>query len=201
VTFPQARPTSDHKRYFIEKLGLSERLMERCLGEALSAGETTQTFILSRLPRHRWASTSPWSSRPAKASASAAASASFPASAPATPTPTTSRPTGCCAPRAPRPSSPAPGQGADVRLPPYFRRAHALPHCRRHRRRGSRAKLLLIQRADKLHGISTRASPRSARASATSFAASCRSLRRHVCERYPALAPPEHLCHREGCGR
>jgi TldD protein len=33
---PIDRP--DHKRYFIEKLGLSERLMERCLGEALSAG-------------------------------------------------------------------------------------------------------------------------------------------------------------------
>jgi len=29
---------ADHKRYFIEKLGISERLMERCLGEALSAG-------------------------------------------------------------------------------------------------------------------------------------------------------------------
>ena len=29
---------SDHKSYFMEKLGLSERLMERCLGEALSAG-------------------------------------------------------------------------------------------------------------------------------------------------------------------
>ena len=28
----------DHKRYFIDKLGISERLMERCLGEALSAG-------------------------------------------------------------------------------------------------------------------------------------------------------------------
>ena len=28
----------DHKRYFIEKLGVSERLMEQCLGEALSAG-------------------------------------------------------------------------------------------------------------------------------------------------------------------
>ena len=28
----------DHKRYFMEKLVLSERLMERCLGEALSAG-------------------------------------------------------------------------------------------------------------------------------------------------------------------
>ncbi len=28
----------DHKRYFFEKLGLTERLMERCLGEALSAG-------------------------------------------------------------------------------------------------------------------------------------------------------------------
>jgi TldD protein len=38
VTLPQTFPTSDHKRYFIEKLGLSERLMERCLGEALSAG-------------------------------------------------------------------------------------------------------------------------------------------------------------------
>src|SRR5580692_10173090 len=31
-------PAPDHKRYFIEKLGLSERLMERCLGAALSAG-------------------------------------------------------------------------------------------------------------------------------------------------------------------
>ncbi len=31
-------PSADHKRYFIEKLGISERLMERCLGEALSAG-------------------------------------------------------------------------------------------------------------------------------------------------------------------
>ncbi len=30
--------STDHKRYFMEKLGLSERLMERCLGEALSAG-------------------------------------------------------------------------------------------------------------------------------------------------------------------
>jgi TldD protein len=38
MTLPAADLTSDHKRYFIEKLGLSERLMERCLGEALSAG-------------------------------------------------------------------------------------------------------------------------------------------------------------------
>ena len=30
--------TVDHKRYFYEKLGLTERLLERCLGEALSAG-------------------------------------------------------------------------------------------------------------------------------------------------------------------
>ena len=29
---------TDHKRYFIEKLGITERVMERCLGEALSAG-------------------------------------------------------------------------------------------------------------------------------------------------------------------
>ncbi len=34
----KAAAPPDHKRYFIEKLGLSERLMERCLGEALSAG-------------------------------------------------------------------------------------------------------------------------------------------------------------------
>ncbi len=31
-------PAMDHKRYFVEKLGISERLMERCLAEALSAG-------------------------------------------------------------------------------------------------------------------------------------------------------------------
>ncbi len=37
---------------------------------------STQTFILSRLPRPLWASTSRWSSPPARASASAAASAS-----------------------------------------------------------------------------------------------------------------------------
>src|SRR5271163_2162896 len=34
----RASTNPDHKRYFMEKLGLSERLMERCLGEALSAG-------------------------------------------------------------------------------------------------------------------------------------------------------------------
>jgi len=38
VTNPTPDVQLDHKRYFIEKLGLSERLMERCLGEALSAG-------------------------------------------------------------------------------------------------------------------------------------------------------------------
>jgi len=35
MTIPSA---VDHKRYFIDTLGVSERLMERCLGEALSAG-------------------------------------------------------------------------------------------------------------------------------------------------------------------
>lgn len=35
--FPQLE-TTDHKRYFFDKLGLTERLLERCLGEALSAG-------------------------------------------------------------------------------------------------------------------------------------------------------------------
>jgi TldD protein len=31
-------PAPDHKRYFTDKLGISERLIERCLAEALSAG-------------------------------------------------------------------------------------------------------------------------------------------------------------------
>ena len=42
MTFPAGERTADavqdHKRYFIDHLGLSERLFERCLGEALSAG-------------------------------------------------------------------------------------------------------------------------------------------------------------------
>ena len=33
-----APPAPDHKAYFMQKLGISERLLERCLGEALSAG-------------------------------------------------------------------------------------------------------------------------------------------------------------------
>ena len=33
-----ASPRDGHKRYFFEKFGLTERLLERCLGEALSAG-------------------------------------------------------------------------------------------------------------------------------------------------------------------
>src|SRR6195952_2912669 len=37
LQFPQIEVT-DHKRYFFDKLGLTERLLERCLGEALSAG-------------------------------------------------------------------------------------------------------------------------------------------------------------------
>ncbi len=35
--FPQPE-IIEHKRYFFDKLGLTERLLERCLGEALSAG-------------------------------------------------------------------------------------------------------------------------------------------------------------------
>jgi TldD protein len=35
---PATSPPSSHKRYFFEKFGITERLLERCLGEALSAG-------------------------------------------------------------------------------------------------------------------------------------------------------------------
>ncbi len=38
MTHPSASPESGHKRYFFEKFGITERLLERCLGEALSAG-------------------------------------------------------------------------------------------------------------------------------------------------------------------
>ena len=35
---PQPTPHSSHNRYFFEKFGITERLLESCLGEALSAG-------------------------------------------------------------------------------------------------------------------------------------------------------------------
>ncbi len=38
MTTPAASPVPGHKRYFFQKFGITERLLERCLGEALSAG-------------------------------------------------------------------------------------------------------------------------------------------------------------------
>src|ERR1035438_10434525 len=38
MTIPVPSPNASHKRYFFEKFGITERLLERCLGEALSAG-------------------------------------------------------------------------------------------------------------------------------------------------------------------
>ena len=38
MTIPAASPNPSQKRYFFEKFGITERLLERCLGEALSAG-------------------------------------------------------------------------------------------------------------------------------------------------------------------
>ena len=38
MNVPVASPPQSHKRYFFEKFGITERLLERCLGEALSAG-------------------------------------------------------------------------------------------------------------------------------------------------------------------
>ena len=38
MTIPATSPGASHKRYFFEKFGITERLLERCLGEALSAG-------------------------------------------------------------------------------------------------------------------------------------------------------------------
>jgi TldD protein len=38
MTRAEASPAADHKRFFFDKFGITERLLERCLGEALSAG-------------------------------------------------------------------------------------------------------------------------------------------------------------------
>jgi len=38
MTTPAPSPVPDHKRYFFDKFGITDRLLERCLGEALSAG-------------------------------------------------------------------------------------------------------------------------------------------------------------------
>src|SRR6266700_609521 len=38
MTTPVPAPVPNHKRYFFDKFGITERLLERCLGEALSAG-------------------------------------------------------------------------------------------------------------------------------------------------------------------
>src|ERR1035438_8749691 len=38
MTNPATSPSPSHKRYFFDKFGITERLLERCLGEALSAG-------------------------------------------------------------------------------------------------------------------------------------------------------------------
>src|ERR1700677_3450196 len=38
MTNPLPSPAAGHKRYFFEKFGITERLLERCLGEALAAG-------------------------------------------------------------------------------------------------------------------------------------------------------------------
>jgi TldD protein len=38
MSLPQTSPQTSHKQYFFQKFGITERLLERCLGEALSAG-------------------------------------------------------------------------------------------------------------------------------------------------------------------
>ena len=38
MTNPVPSPAASHRRYFFEKFGITERLLERCLGEALAAG-------------------------------------------------------------------------------------------------------------------------------------------------------------------
>jgi len=38
MTRTESSPIPNHRRYFFEKFGLTERLLERCLGEAMSAG-------------------------------------------------------------------------------------------------------------------------------------------------------------------
>ena len=38
MNLTETSPQQSHRRYFFDKFGITERLLERCLGEALSAG-------------------------------------------------------------------------------------------------------------------------------------------------------------------
>ena len=38
MNIPAASPPPSHQRYFFDKFAITERLLERCLSEALSAG-------------------------------------------------------------------------------------------------------------------------------------------------------------------
>ncbi len=51
--------TLHHKKYFFEKFGITERLLERCLGEALSAGGDYADLYFESITSTSSASTSP----------------------------------------------------------------------------------------------------------------------------------------------
>ena len=98
----------EHRRYFFDTFGITERLLERCLGEALSAGGDYADLYFESI-----ASTSIGLDESLVKSASQGISAGLRsarcllASAPATPTPTTSPPIASSMPRALRHSLPA----------------------------------------------------------------------------------------------
>ena len=48
-----------HRRYFFEKFGITERLLERCLGEALSAGGDYADLYFESVTSTSWE----WTSR------------------------------------------------------------------------------------------------------------------------------------------
>ena len=97
-------PAPDHKRYFIEKLGISERLMERCLGEALSAGgDYADLYFESVTSTSLGIDESLVKSASQGISVGCGIRVALAASAPAMPTPTISPATACCRPPAPPP--------------------------------------------------------------------------------------------------
>ena len=59
MNLPESSPHPSHRRYFFEKFGITERLLERCLGEALSAGgDYADLYFESVTATSAWASTS-----------------------------------------------------------------------------------------------------------------------------------------------
>ena len=198
IKTPDVQP--DHKRYFIEKLGLSERLMERCLGEALSAGGDYADLYFESVT-----STSLGIDESLVKSASQGISVGCGirvVSGERTGYAYTDDLSSDRLLRAARTAAliaSGPAKETDLRLPPHHGHAVALPHRRRHRRRRDRrqARTDPARRPGRARLRSPHhAGPRRLQRRASPHPD--RRIRRHLRLRHPAAGAPERLRHRQG---